>query len=371
MPATLSLAMIVKDEADLLAGVLADASTYCDELVVVDTGSTDDSVEIARAAGASVHHFEWIDDFAAARNFAASHATCGWVTYLDADDRVPPASQAAFRALKRELPELKQVDLVQIPYRYNFWPWDSEMCVARFDITRVFRNGAGVAWRGRVHELVPDRPGRMIRRGECWVDHRQPLGRVAGKPERNLRLLRMALEDGDASLRTHYFIGTELRVLGREAEAIASFREALLLEMPDNVRYGILLNLADCMTTPEREAERLALLKQALSLDPTRAAAHVRLGVHHYERRQWAAAAEYLTAAIGCPPPADGNYNELEYSWFPRDCLVVCLTELGRFEEAIEAAELALIDNPEADRVRTNIERLRTKIAQRADGSAS
>src|SRR5580692_9110946 len=86
-----SLAMIVRDAETQIEGVLEDASTFCDELIVVDTGSEDATKELAAARGAKVFEFEWIDDFAAARNASFEHCTGDWILWLDADDRIPPA----------------------------------------------------------------------------------------------------------------------------------------------------------------------------------------------------------------------------------------------------------------------------------------
>src|SRR5437868_1892470 len=78
--------MIVRDSAATLADCLGSVAALCDELVVVDTGSSDDSPAIARSFGASVIHAPWSDDFSAARNVYLDHARCPWVLSLDADE---------------------------------------------------------------------------------------------------------------------------------------------------------------------------------------------------------------------------------------------------------------------------------------------
>ncbi len=82
--------MIVKDEAAVLADCLEGACRFADELVIVDTGSTDETKEIASRYTDRVFDFTWCDDFASARNFSYSKASCDHIMWLDADDRITP-----------------------------------------------------------------------------------------------------------------------------------------------------------------------------------------------------------------------------------------------------------------------------------------
>jgi len=93
----LSLAMIVKDEAHCLDGCLASARGLADEMVVVDTGSTDGTAEIAEGHGAKVLHSPWAGNFAEARNASLSHCTCDWILVLDADEMLDAKEHAAVR----------------------------------------------------------------------------------------------------------------------------------------------------------------------------------------------------------------------------------------------------------------------------------
>jgi glycosyltransferase involved in cell wall biosynthesis len=84
----LSFVAIVKNEAQNLDRCLASVKPYVDELIVVDTGSTDETIAIAQQYGAKVSHFEWCDDFALARNYACSLASGDWILTLDADEEL-------------------------------------------------------------------------------------------------------------------------------------------------------------------------------------------------------------------------------------------------------------------------------------------
>ena len=97
-PGLLGASLIVRDEAGALPACLAALAGWVDEIVVYDTGSVDDSVEVARRAGATVIRGDWQDDFAAARNAALTHGSSSWVLVVDADERAV-ADPVALRRL--------------------------------------------------------------------------------------------------------------------------------------------------------------------------------------------------------------------------------------------------------------------------------
>ena len=96
---TLTVCLIVKDEEEMLPGCLASVRGLADDIVVVDTGSTDRTVDIARAAGAAVYHHPWTGHFAEARNVSLDAARGDFVLVLDADERLDPSAADAIRAI--------------------------------------------------------------------------------------------------------------------------------------------------------------------------------------------------------------------------------------------------------------------------------
>ena len=99
----LSQCMIVKNEEKNIERALSWGKDIMYEQIVVDTGSTDRTVEIAKGMGAKVYHFEWIDDFAAAKNYAIEQAKGDWIAFLDADEYFPPEDAAKLMSILRDL----------------------------------------------------------------------------------------------------------------------------------------------------------------------------------------------------------------------------------------------------------------------------
>lgn len=138
----LSGCLIVKNEAQNLSRCLSSIQLYIDELVVVDTGSTDETVAIAEQFGATVHHFEWCDDFAAARNFALEQVHGQWVLMPDADEELinlePNWTQ--------HLPEAPEIQALKINLRSP-----TEVTTV-LQAIRIFRNRPDLRYEGRYHE---------------------------------------------------------------------------------------------------------------------------------------------------------------------------------------------------------------------------
>jgi glycosyltransferase involved in cell wall biosynthesis len=107
----LSLAVIIRDEEETLARILGDSAEFCDELIVVDTGSVGNSRTVAQRSGAIVLDFRWLDDFAAARQQSFDACTGDWIIWLDADDSIPADVRARFVRAKNDLltPDLDSV----------------------------------------------------------------------------------------------------------------------------------------------------------------------------------------------------------------------------------------------------------------------
>jgi len=212
--------MIVKNEERILGRCLDSIADMADEIVIVDTGSTDGTKEVAGRYGARIYDFEWTDDFSAARNFAFSRATCEYIYSADADEVLSEESRKNFRMLKETL--LPEIEIVQMKYCnqlqygtvYNF---DEEYR------PKLFKRKRDFVWEAPIHETVRLSP--VVYDSDIVITH-LPEGSHA---KRDLQNFAKHCKSGyRLPKRLHSFYAKELMIAGdKEDFALAqSFFEA-------------------------------------------------------------------------------------------------------------------------------------------------
>lgn len=227
--ATITLCIIARNEERFLEGCLASVKGVVSKIVLVDTGSTDRTVAIARAAGALVVSHPWADDFAAARNAALPHATGDWVLVLDADERLAPgAGPALHHAIRHHSFVLGMLPLHDAS-RLDAAPKDILSGAARRGepmlLPRLLRRLPDLEWRGRVHENVAEwieRHGLRALHIDAPILHfgAVPELRVErGKVERNLRLLELQCAAEPDTVFAWAYLSSERDRVGNHAGA--------------------------------------------------------------------------------------------------------------------------------------------------------
>ncbi|MBI4247256.1 MAG: tetratricopeptide repeat protein [Candidatus Rokubacteria bacterium] len=305
MPARISLAMIVKNEAKALPGCLEAARPWVDEIVVVDTGSTDGTQDIARGYGAQVSEWAWRDDFAAARNESLRHVTGDWVLALDADETLTPESGPALReACERAPDDVVAYDIkIVCPHRgnggftrLNWFP-------------RLFRNLPGVQWEGVIHEqVVVSLHGRgRIERSQVEVQHAGYMLSdevMAEKAARNIALLERQLRDEPDHAPAWFQLAESYALGGRVDDAIAAYRRCLgivllsRLTLSSSVVALAMTNLGSVLINHRDADEGRRLIKDALSIDPNLVPAHVHLGNDALRQQRWEDAEGHFNTAL-------------------------------------------------------------------------
>lgn len=338
---TLSLCMIVKNEEEQLPGCLESIHGLVDQIIVVDTGSSDRTVDIARAFGAEIAFFPWCDDFAAARNESLRHARGDWIIWLDADERIncPGAGNCLLNAACAQ-----GIDAYWVPIRN---PKQDEGCTVHHAI-RLFRHFSGIHFVGAVHELVDPfliERGAKIGRASFVIEH---LGyaiepsQMEEKLRRNLTLLRKSVEKEPDNAFTLYGMGRTVLGLGEEDEALTTLQRALQGKgMTTNLRASI-LNLISYIHLNRRDySEAAQTARDSLHAVENQNIARLLLGIAHYSQKHYDLALPYLFQAYQfqrLPPERRCTEVAEEHSYSETDvlrALAVSYGNLGRYGEAI------------------------------------
>lgn len=193
---TLSVTLICKNEQENLTRLLP-ALNFADEIVVVDTGSTDKTIKVAKTFGAVIGYFEWRDDFSAARNYAIGMASCDYVMWLDADDSVPKSTAREIERWKND--DENNADTYFVKYRMgshsDFWFWRE----------RILKRCSKCRFKGFIHEAIV--PFGQTRYMDTEIIH---ASRVSHE-KRNLEIYRNALKSGvKFSVRDKYYYARTL-----------------------------------------------------------------------------------------------------------------------------------------------------------------
>ena len=265
----LSLSMIVRNEEARLAACLASVKGLADELVVVDTGSTDGTIAVAEAAGARVERIDWPGDFAPARNRAMDFLSGDWVLVLDADEQLRPEVIPSLKALMAQ-PDVLVINLLRYELGAAMAPYSN--------VSRLFRRHPGIRWSKPYHSMIDDSVQVLLEQEPHWriADCREPAilhdgyrpELLAGtdKAERLRQAMQSELERHPGDPYASAKLGGLLISDGQHQEAVALLRRALEQDsMQDGERYELLLHLA-LAVTPSEPGEAIALYRKALEI---------------------------------------------------------------------------------------------------------
>ena len=269
----LSLSMIVRNEEARLADCLASVEGFADEMVVVDTGSTDGTVAIAEAAGARVEHIDWPGDFAPARNTGLTFLSGDWVLVLDADERLRPEVIPALKALMAQ-PDVLVINLLRYEIGAAMAPYSS--------VSRLFRRHPAIRWSRPYHSMIDDSVRDLLERESHWRiaacgepallhdGYRPELLAGSDKADRLRQAMQAELDAQPGDPYASAKLGGLLISEGNHAQAIALLRRALEQNtMEDAERYELLLHLGLALT-PSDPVGSVSCYRQALAipLDP-------------------------------------------------------------------------------------------------------
>ncbi len=323
----ISLCMIVKNEENCLGRCLDSLKGIVDEMIVVDTGSTDRTVEIAKEKGASVYHFEWTGDFSEARNYSFSLATGDYIYAADADEELDEENRKRFLKLKEDIGDLN-VDIVQMYYcnQLSFrtvYNYDRELRPKLFKRIRKFQ------WIDPIHEQVAIDP--VICDCDVEIIHR-PRENHAGRDLESFR--RTVTKGRPMSRRLHGMYARELFMAGTDEDFIKA-KDFFAQSVLDTERSLDEIKEASCVLAHiavlEKDAD--ALLKYSLkdAISEMSSEMCCELGDYYYYKRDLdEAIIWYYNAAYECSSILDIRKSKE----LPRLSMAKCYRELGNEEQA-------------------------------------
>ena len=267
----LSLSMIVRNEAERLERCLASVAGFVDEMVLLDTGSSDATIAIAESCGAVVHQLPWPGDFAPARNEALAHVNGDWVLVLDADEWLLPEARQPLQSLMAE-PDLLLINLLRQELGAAQSPYSN--------VSRLFRRHPAIHWSRPYHSMVDDSVLALLEKEPHWHladcdvpalahdGYRSDLLASGAKAER----LRQAMEADLAANPGDPYACAKLGSLevseGNRERGIALLQQGLARcpasRHPE--RYELLLHLAIALSSSSDPKHACQLYRQALEL---------------------------------------------------------------------------------------------------------
>ena len=374
--ATISLSLIAKNEEKNIRRLLDSVAGCFDEIVLVDTGSTDKTKEIALEYGCKVYDFTWVNSFSKARNFSFSKTTSDYVMWMDLDDELH--NREAFIKWRDYAMSFQDCFLATYHYALD----KDKKPIISFVRERVFRKAVNPTWQYDLHEgIVPKNEWTRFYVTTWAINHMRDMEDIQADKSRNIKILEEIKDTFDG--RMHFYYGKELYEAGRFTDAVHAMEVAIKrsdIEFHDKVlayQYGSYAALS-CFgqTKEEFKEERLRHVKKAIDfaadgikLDPNRAELQVACGDAYLQAGDLVKSIPYFTAAKHCfnPKSTGSAYEGALYSFvncygeLPSLQLSKVYFNIGQLEKAeAEAKECAeLYKNQEALKIIDEIKRIK------------
>ena len=365
--------MIVKNEAPRLRVCLESVQGWVDEMVIVDTGSEDDTIAIAKSFEAKVYTFDWCDDFAAARNFSLQWVDSDWVLVLDADEvMLPEALPLLNQAMEDDNTLL--INLLREEVGAKQGPLSL--------ISRLFRNHPQLQFRRPYHELIDDSVAELQSQEPHWkieslaipairhdgydparLKEKDKLQRAKTLLEKGIEQyphdaylhsklgglywdfkdykaaestlkkgLELVSDEPAVSYELWYHLALVQKAQGQIKDAEAAYQKAIAQQYPDLLKVGAYLNLGSLYLEHGVFPAAQKLLEHCVQLSPQMAIAHYNLGLTYKSQNQFEAAIASYQKAIAI---------ESDYAMAHQNLGVVYF-KLGKMKESRTSFETAI-----------------------------
>lgn len=286
----LSLCMIVKNEEDHLVRCLESVRDVVDEIIVVDTGSNDRSVEIAGSFGARVFHYEWAGDFGAARNFSLEQARGAWILYLDADEALVADDIPHLRPLLTR----SEVDGYFVRCINHIGEGFGASAVVHPQF-RLFRNRPQYRFRGAIHEQILSvvvAEGGRVEPAPIRISHYGYLRRATfdkDKSRRNIGIIERRLAEDPENSFMRFSLGMELMRLGEFERAIAEYQRSFrnLKGVDEGYSAALIRNIGACLLQLKRFDELIQVVDDAAEVFPDYTDLVYLRGLAHFQQQKY------------------------------------------------------------------------------------
>lgn len=322
---SLSVCLIVKNEENVIARCLACVKKFADEIVVVDTGSADRTVEEVKKFTDNIYFFKWIDDFSAARNFSLDKACGDYVMWLDADDVITDEN---CRKIKKLL-NGTDFDMAFLPYAATAEDGAPNFIYYR---ERIFKRNKNFRFSGAVHEAVSPQ-GKVIY-GDATILHNKV---KESEPLRNLRILQKQIARGIClNEREKFYYGRELFYNRMYRESIAVLEDFLCGNGWVENKIEACLNLYRAYVIIGDEKAALNALLRSFLYAPPRSEACCILGAYFLEQNDVSCAIYWYQSALECENDLrSGAFVNIDFCGFiPYIQLCVLYDRLGETGKA-------------------------------------
>lgn len=353
----LSLCMIVRNEERWLQRCLQSVRDAVDEMIVVDTGSTDGTRAIAADFGAAVYPYVWEDSFAAARNFSLEQASGDWVLWLDADEEVAAGSAGRLREVLETHPSLIQLAGVHVVNYYGESPPDRNRSHGMNQVRLFRRAGNSYRFRNAIHEQLY-LPDRIPAESEVlWlpvtVYHYGYLDETVERHKkgvRNMKLLQQEISGGSIDPWLEYHLASEYYRMDDYTEAYRHVNQSILQflkqgVMPPSMLYKLKYSL---LLTSRPDESAVTGIQYAIELYPDYVDLHYFKGLMLFYLQRYREAAEVF---LQCTEMGEKSSRHLVTagagSFLAYYYLASCHKELGNAKQARIALTKALQLNPD------------------------
>lgn len=356
---SISLCVIAKNERHNIDRWYESVKGLYDEIHFTDTGSTDGTIERAKELGLNVHHFTWIKDFAAARNYSFSHAKTDFIMWNDLDDVLD--GREAFTLWKENIMDL--ADYWVAAYHYALDAKGNPVC--SFIRERVFRRNKGFKWQYFVHEgIIPDHAIQPVKGNavSTWcIKHMRSEQDLVMDRSRNLEMLETRVKELDG--RMMYYFGKELFENDRPADAYARLLQSL--DMPGLAPHDRVLAiqyLVYALAKMNRFNEMIPWCYKGLEVDPNRAEFFTLLGDAMAMTNRLLSAKQFYAAAKEVPANQNGNQVGAIFSHpdcsnsYPRKKIAQICAQVGDFDRAL--LEVGHLEDDESKAITAEVKRL-------------